>query len=453
MAPTRRNDPCPCGSGKKVKHCCGERVRRYSPSPGTPLHLLDERLVDDMMAFALNRFGRQWFDDACQEYFLEPEQEAERDQLQLFIPWAVYHRNTQGRTVREWFLAERGDRLTEAERVWLLAQAPAVVTLWEVSEVRPGEGITMTDLLGGETHFIHEVKGSRTLRAWNTVLGRVVSQGGISVICGMYPRTLPPRESDEVHREIRRHLHVRDGRVSHDKLAREDVTLELIHLWMEAVLDLECRPFVMPQLTNTDGDPLLPIEEVFSFAPEARAQVLEALLRMEDVEVEDEGIPARLTFLRPGNAMHPSWENTLVGSAQVEAARLRLETNSPRRADALRAHVEAACPGLLKFQTREQIDPKALLASAGASKPRDRPEPTPEMAAALREFKAQHYAHWADTALPALKGKTPRQAMRTKAGRREVALLLKELEFHESMGPEQERVDFSALRGELGLST
>ena len=25
----RRNDPCPCGSGKKAKHCCGTQTKYY----------------------------------------------------------------------------------------------------------------------------------------------------------------------------------------------------------------------------------------------------------------------------------------------------------------------------------------------------------------------------------------------------------------------------------------
>ena len=27
----RPNDPCPCGSGKKAKHCCGTNTRYYTP--------------------------------------------------------------------------------------------------------------------------------------------------------------------------------------------------------------------------------------------------------------------------------------------------------------------------------------------------------------------------------------------------------------------------------------
>jgi hypothetical protein len=56
-----------------------------------------------------------------------------------------------------------------------------------------------------------------------------------------------------------------------------------------------------------------------------------------------------------------------------------------------------------------------------------------------------------DTGLPVLKGKSPRQAVRTKAGRHEVDVLLKEMENAEARLPVAERMDFSGLRSELGL--
>ena len=42
---------------------------------------------------------------------------------------------------------------------------------------------------------------------------------------------------------------------------------------------------------------------------------------------------------------------------------------------------------------------------------------TPEVQAHLRGVLARHYEQWVDEQLPALKGKTPREAVRTKAGR------------------------------------
>ena len=53
--------------------------------------------------------------------------------------------------------------------------------------------------------------------------------------------------------------------------------------------------------------------------------------------------------------------------------------------------------------------------------------------------------------IPALGGKTPRQAARSRAGRKDLDLLLRHIEHGESAQPEGSRFDVSAIRDELGL--
>src|ERR1700733_16124869 len=40
-----RNDPCPCGSGRKYKHCCGllPAAAAAAPGPGSPLAVRDSQ--------------------------------------------------------------------------------------------------------------------------------------------------------------------------------------------------------------------------------------------------------------------------------------------------------------------------------------------------------------------------------------------------------------------------
>lgn len=368
MVKTGRNAPCPCGSGKKAKRCCGERASRLPPSPGAPLHMLDEQLVEEMLAFANLRFGRNWFTKAQEEYFLKDEGRVGMEQLQLFIPWVLHHWGIEaGRPVREWFLEEQGNRLSKVQRAWLTAQASSVVTLWEVQAVSRGEGVTVTDRLGGETRFVHDVKISQAMGVRTTMLGRVVEQGGISVLCGLHPSVLPPHAAAEAEREARVMLETPDGEVPREKLKGEAETLELIHLWMEAVLELEPLALGTRKLTNTDGDPLLMTVDHFTFPPWERERVLERLLGLKGAELTEEEMPALVVFLKKGNAMHKSWRNTVVGRAWVSEAHLLLETNSVRRAETLRKRVEAACTGLLTYQTRQHSDPETLLEALGAA--------------------------------------------------------------------------------------
>jgi hypothetical protein len=64
-----------------------------------------------------------------------------------------------------------------------------------------------------------------------------------------------------------------------------------------------------------------------------------------------------------------------------------------------------------------------------------------------------HYAKWPDLKLPALDGKTPRQAVKNAAGKRKVAELLKQIENTEAHKRKagEYAYDVSKLRAELGV--
>src|ERR1700674_5542707 len=57
---------------------------------------------------------------------------------------------------------------------------------------------------------------------------------------------------------------------------------------------------------------------------------------------------------------------------------------------------------------------------------------------------------WIDTAVPALGGKTPRTAARSKASREKLDLLLRDMENRENHLPAAQRFDIARLREELG---
>ena len=242
------------------------------------------------------------------------------------------------------------------------------------------------------------------------------------------------------------------ARVPVDRLRDQAFGSYLIRRWEDAVLDLDVRRAILPTLCNTDGDPLLLTVDRFELAPGTEHAVEERLATIEGVlSPEADDAERCYGFVKPGNAMHRSWENTSIGTAWVTAGELRLDTNSTRRADALRARVEAACGDLVRHRDREETDPRALAASGTPPAPQPRVE-SPEAWAFLRDMKARHYADWVDAPLSALGGQTPRQAMRTSEGRTRVDVLLKGIENRESRLPQEERVDLGALRGELGLA-
>jgi hypothetical protein len=266
----------------------------------------------------------------------------------------------------------------------------------------------------------------------------------------MHPRGLPPSDAARLVRGVRRRLRSK-GPVPVERLRDEALGRDLIARWEAAVAKLDRRPRLPRVLQNTDGEAFLLTTDHFALVPGARAEVASRLAALEGVRPpepdEDDGV---YQFLRPGNRMYASWENAVIGTARLAGDSLRLETNSCERADVLRRRVEEACGDLVRHRAREHADPLSPAVRADAP---DLPEepPPPEVAKLLLEMKERHYATWPDEPLPALRGKTPRQAVRTAQGRDAVDVLLKEMENHERRWDGGAAFDVSRLRRELGL--
>jgi hypothetical protein len=305
-------------------------------------------------------------------------------------------------------------------------------------------------LLTGEQRFVHEVLGSRSLKERDTVLARVIDIGDLSVFCGMYPRSLSPLEADSAVRTARRVCGVRTRPITAAKLRDGNTTLQLIHAWRVAVDKRDNRP--LPQLANTDGDPLLLTADHFEFDAEQRERIVSMLCALEGAQRgEDEDSTVTVSFLRPGTAKIKNWDNTIIGHAVIALRKLRIETNSIKRADALRKTVTDSLGALLRPRLREHEDVERLMAEARKAPPRQNREPPPELQAAAREFRERYMEQWCDDQIPALGGLTPREAAKSKASRAKLDLLLRDLEHRDGHLPAGERTDFRALRDNLGI--
>ena len=459
---TPRNAPCPCGSGRKYKKChlaedeeqangpAREEARRVAERAA--VHAIDERLTERMLRLAELRWGRK-FDvvDALGAIGI-PAQEAD-----FFSAFAAHHfPGPEGIPPRELLLREEGRKLTQEDRVWLDAQAAALVSVWEVTDVAPGQGISLRNLLGEEERFVREVAGSRVLKPRDTLLGRLVDHAGTTLLCGIHPRALPPREGSLVVKAIRKAVRSRARVVPRNKLLEAAADGRLLGLWQTAALAMERRPF--PELRNTDGERLLLTTDHFTVSHGAEVEVrarLSAIAGAETDDVEDSAGNFRVTFTRPGHTMSSALENTIVGAAEIDGDALRLSTNSVERADALRAIVDQTCAGLVHFRAREHADPEAALRRGGPPAGRGgggEGEEPPELQAMVRAVKEKHYQSWLDERIPALGGLTPREAAGGKAkDRQALALLVAEIENHEARLPEGQRFDVRGLRRELGL--
>ena len=445
-----RNAPCPCGSGKKYKKCCmagDESARRTSGKPASA-HQIDNRLVDEIVDFAVQRFGESWVQAV--EDLGDPE-----ELPQLIVPWAVYDLVVEGKTAAQWFHEAQRKRLSKTEQAWLAAQEDAWLSMWEVVGVDPGSSVSLADQLTGETRDVADVEASRSAAMRDVILARVVDYGGQSLLCGVHPRPLPPLAADKVLKRMRRWLR-RKQRIPVERLRQPKFAGKLMRCWDDAVEALDRQHSMPPSLHNTDGDPLLSTRDRFEFDPRKGAEIEKRLAALEGAEPPAAGGKDRYYLFTRLSASSGRGGNTVIGQVMMRKGSLVVEANSVERADALRARVEATCSDLLHHRARDYSDPLAMLGDGGAHlDPADSPDDIPEedRIRIMHELKEAYYADWLDESVPALAGKTPRQATRTKSDRERLELLIKEHENGEARVPKEERFDFSRLRAELGLKS
>jgi len=408
---------------------------------------LDARLLRQLSEFAEQRFGAEW-------HRFERDFADATEAIQFSAPWSVYGYQVQGATVLKWYLQdqdqERGRQLTQAERAWFAAQQAAWLSIWEVIDVEPGAGLTLRDLLSGEERRVREVRGSQTLIMRDALLARVVEQDGVSLLCGAHPRPLPPLDASEVLRRAQGRLG-RKRAVPVERLRDAAFGGYLIRRWRDGVGRFDARRARPLNLRNTDGDSLLLTTDHFEIVPDARPAVESRLSAIDGEERPDVDADASIySFFKPGDTRQEGGKRTVIGQVFVSDTTLQIETNSPQRADTLRGRVEAACGKRIRYRVREHMDPQSSRAPRSQGE-RDVGLSSPEAEEAIQELKRQHYADWPDQPLPALLGKSPREAVRTASGRENVDLLLKDMENRERRIGDGEPFDFSEIRRALGV--
>ena len=426
MPDTGRNDPCPCGSGKKYKNCHLRELEAESAagSVADRVHKRDHTLVARMIAFAEGQHGPLFdtFDDA------DPEA------LQFLIPLALFHTTIGDETIADAFA--RMATLDRDERRWLEAQRAAWLSVWEIQSVQAGRAMTLRDRLTGEVREVIERKGTRTAVPHLHVLARIVDFDGASYIAGMNPIPLMALEAEDVLACIRSRLRVKrklsQNRLRGPRAARivSDCWADLVNARQEAA---ENRV-----ITNTGGDPFVLVRDRYVFAEADGRTVRDAVLRLAGA-VEDD----------PNGMIIIVHERTVVAEVELARDRLICMTNSLRRADAMREQIESSCGSLVHFIARDVTDPMSA-ALRGSSAPAPPADPPPEALQALREWKDAYYEKWLDETVPALDGMTPRQAAAAGGrARSRVVALLHDLEIREMRLPPEERIDVSSLRTEL----
>jgi hypothetical protein len=472
-----RNAFCPCGSGKKYKRCCLESASTRTQTPWERQRAASDHLTAELREFSRKHFGeeslRAWI-DFNQTSFPKPLDEYPGE-AQIFVPYFWFDWDPERPPVRSRrkptpgivvgaFLIEKADELSDLERLILYENITEPLSFYEVIRCEPGRGMSLLDVLIGSEFDVEEHAGSETLRQGDLIYAQLCRLPDVTTVGRMTPVALPPAYKADVVRlrtKLTRKI-AKKGRA----LVAEDLRWyrdEIRTVYLNT-RDARRRP---PVLCNTDREPLLFHTLTFrvgsaqvafdALASLAWGETKEELLQAAEFDREGVLCSIRFDWRRKGNAMHKTWDNTILGHLNISGRKLTADVNSAMRAERIRGEIERRMGIIVVHEGTQVRTPQEIMdAPKGAirqSASEYDEEIDPEV---LQEFQSQMQAemeNWVDRRIPILGNRTPREAIADPDGLEIVESLLLQWERNneKSTQPGVFRPDVSAVRRLLNL--
>lgn len=404
---------------------------------------------------------------------MDPDSEPELDTA--FLPWFVFNWMPDNAEIDEadhypemlvamHYLEQQGSRLDSFQRRFIEEICSQPYSFFVVTDVAPGQQMTLRDLLLGREVTVHERQASTTLRNGSIVYTRIITMDDNSIMVGCAPIVIPAKYLNEFI-DIREEMAERSLGLDPGLLHEYDIELREIYYGTRE----EIFHPILPQLSNTDGDSLQPTKLYYTLKCTPR-EALDALVTLSISSADDvihegafdkqgELVSIEFPWLKKANKQHTGWNNTVMGHITIEGGNLTIDVNSQQRSEAVKRKItrrlgkravfrNAVIQSMEKMLEEMQNNPDRVPASSGLED--EDFMALPEVQEHLQQMAEQHWKGWLDTRLPALKGQTPREAAKTALGRERLeALFIEFAQHHESA--QSFSPDVAALRHSLGM--
>jgi hypothetical protein len=370
-------------------------------------------------------------------------------------------RDDEGSVV-DLYLKRRGWNETAANREYFAALRDTPVSLYEVSNVKLGESMVLKDLVGDrELVTVFEKSATRSLKQWDRIAVRVIAEGDTHVISGAL-LAFSAEAVEFLFEGLRAAMKLK-GNAPLQLTTRQlmDCAPVFTSAWLFTTLP-NAMSSGIPELCNSDGDDMMFHDLRFRLAPGVLQKEIAACL--DDVKGFVPEGPRFWNWLalrntpKKGSGMMLDTEmtgRTVLGTLELKGKSLLVQVNSAARAEKIGALVIEATGKRLKrpltaIRTVEQVmsEERAETSLEGAD------EIPPHIEKQItHDYMDKHYRETLNAPLPALDGKSPRQAVRSAAGREKLVDWLKLLENRSDK--QQNAVlaeyDFGWMWAELGL--
>lgn len=483
-----RNEPCPCGSGKKLKRCCLNNGAETGDLLWRQLGSINDDMAKRLLEHVMHVFGRSAFEEAWEEFccwenevsFAEAY-ESEGHKIQIFMPFFLYNWTPdvdsevlesvpEDTPVAADFLEKRGGYLTELERRFVTESLTSPFSFHDVIEVEPGQWFILRDIFLGTEVKVTERIGSQSAQVGDIVFGKVIQIDHVGMLCGTGWVMIPPAQKQfilQLRKKIREACRKRHIEVTAEVIQDFDIELRDLFLEIQAAL------FAPPRLCNTDDEELSFHQIIYTIdSPQLAADGLRdlALIQneqdpLEEVERGSDGTlrKATITWHKRGNAKHSTWEHTVMGRFVIDGKTLTIEVNSENRAKRARKEVEKRLKGHAIHKSTVLQSAESVMRERKANRDpaeqaeRDREHQElmsrPEVQEHLKEMMEAHWTKWFHEKIPALGNRTPLQAAKTADGREMLEALFLDYERKDAQSSQLYKPDFKFMRKKLGLKS
>jgi hypothetical protein len=488
---TGRNDPCPCGSGKKFKVCCIPLGRRQTSShdddaPADPASLFHEMRASSLSVghgvelaelraaagtvayYSLSsegskdpKLGPLFRAADIAEHVLEGNDAEKGEMVGMFFPRLPFDVVVgPGRqTAADRFLLRHGPglpaALVEAVRALIEAEDTVCRVVREkgtffVEDLRTGLQLRTTDdVSAGTPCFICRLVRYRGLHV--PIALEPVDAADASWLLGRQDEAADAAE-----------VFLRDEKIQLRSRYKGAAFGEEILMLADGLEEEEEEPAgspAGPDVRNTDGDPLVFTTLQWDVADDGKVQ--SSLARVEGLDLEETDGEVSGTFVRKKRVKdrHVIGESVSLGRLSLKGGVLTVETNSVERGELLRKKLDRALgkAATLRTVTSEPLEealkrPVDPVAREKSRLEHERLMATPEIQQALEEMGRSHSLEWCDTVIPALGNRRPRSLVKTESGRRKVEAILEDFERRQAAWDGNPlAMDLDLIRRELGL--
>ncbi len=201
MSSVGRNEPCPCGSGKKYKKCCMPKETAVDLQE-LRRSRAEENLRSEILKYTTGGRFKDEMEQAFQKYhdgkvavgMLLNQEPMENIR---FLDWFIHeHRHSkENKRIIDMFAEQRAKSLDDDQKKLLDEWRASCLGAFEVLSTEGGV-LTLKDLFGEDTYSIEDPSATEELTPGEAVVVRVTSSWGVRQMAGV-PIKLSPEQKQK----------------------------------------------------------------------------------------------------------------------------------------------------------------------------------------------------------------------------------------------------------------